>query len=42
MYEITGVIMKFTPIAVFALITPIVAENGPAVLLPLLGVILAV
>ncbi len=42
MYAITGVIMKFTPIAVFALITPIVAENGPAVLLPLLGVILAV
>lgn len=42
MYAITGVIMKFTPVAVFALITPIVAENGPSVLLPLLGVVLAV
>lgn len=42
MYAITGVIMKFTPIAVFALIAPIVAENGLKVLLPLISVVLAV
>lgn len=42
MYAITGVIMKFTPVAVFALITPIVAENGAEVLLPLVSVVLAV
>lgn len=42
MYKITGAIMSFTPIAVFALITPVVSENGPRVLLPLISVILAV
>ncbi|MFV0498373.1 MAG: dicarboxylate/amino acid:cation symporter [Candidatus Fimivivens sp.] len=42
MYTLVAFIMKFSPIAIFALITPIVAANGPAVLLPLLSVILAV
>lgn len=42
MYTLVGFIMKFSPIAVFALIVPIVAANGPAVLLPLLSVIVAV
>lgn len=34
--------MSFAPIGVFGLITPVVAVNGPAVLLPLLKVIIAV
>lgn len=42
MYYLVAFIMKFSPIAVFALIVPIVAVNGPSVLLPLLSVILAV
>ncbi len=42
MYKIIGKIMEFAPIGVFALITPVVAENGPAVLLPLLKLIIAV
>lgn len=42
MYALVAFIMKFSPIAVFALIVPIVAANGPSVLLPLLSVILAV
>ena len=42
MFAVTGVIMKFTPIAVFALITPVVAENGISVLLPLASVVLVV
>ena len=33
---------KIVPIGVFGLITPVVASNGPAVLLPLLKVIIAV
>ena len=41
-YKIIGVIMKFAPIGVFALITPVVAANGPKVLLPLLKVIIVV
>ncbi len=41
-YKITGGIMKLAPYAVFALITPVVAENGPKILLPLLSVILIV
>jgi Na+/H+-dicarboxylate symporter len=41
-YKITGGIMNFAPYAVFALITPVVAANGPKVLLPLLSVIVAV
>lgn len=39
MYAITGAVMRFAPIAVFALIAPVVAEYGPSVLLDLLGVI---
>lgn len=41
-YKIVGVIMKFAPIGVFALIVPVVAANGPKVLIPLATVILAV
>lgn len=41
-YKIVGMIMKVAPIGVFGLITPVVAANGPAVLLPLLKVVLAV
>ncbi len=41
-YKITGMVMAVAPIGVFALITPVVAANGPAVLLPLLKVIIAV
>ncbi len=42
MYKLVGFVMSFAPFAVFALIVPIVAANGPSVLLPLLSVILAV
>lgn len=42
MYKITSIIMEYAPIGVFALMVPVVAVNGPAVLLPLLKVILAV
>lgn len=42
MYKITEIVMKFAPIGVFGLITPVVAENGPSVLLPLIKVIIAV
>ncbi|SNS79656.1 Na+/H+-dicarboxylate symporter [Anaerovirgula multivorans] len=42
MYKITATIMSLAPYGVFALITPVVAQNGPAVLLPLLKVIIAV
>ncbi|MDO4177839.1 MAG: dicarboxylate/amino acid:cation symporter [Phascolarctobacterium sp.] len=41
-YKIVGFIMTLAPLGVFGLITPVVAANGPAVLLPLLKVILAV
>ncbi|MBP1927361.1 Na+/H+-dicarboxylate symporter [Sedimentibacter acidaminivorans] len=41
-YKIIGVIMLYAPIGVFALITPVVAVNGPAVLLPLMKLILVV
>lgn len=37
--KIMGMIIKFSPIGVFALLLPVVAENGPAVLLPLLKLI---
>lgn len=40
MYKITGGIMKLAPIGVFALIVPIIAQNGPQVLMPLLRLIL--
>lgn len=39
MYALTGAVMKFAPIAVFALIAPVVAQYGPAVLVDLFGVI---
>ncbi|WP_028309542.1 dicarboxylate/amino acid:cation symporter [Desulfitibacter alkalitolerans] len=35
MYKITGMVMQVAPYGVFALIVPVVAANGPAVLLPL-------
>ena len=38
--KIMGMIIQLSAIGVFALICPVVAENGPAVLLPLLKVIL--
>lgn len=41
-YKIIGAIMHYAPIGVFALITPVVAVNGPSVLLPLLKLILVV
>ena len=39
MYALTGAVMKFAPLAVFALIAPVVAQYGPSVLLDLFGVI---
>lgn len=39
MYALVAAVMKLAPIAIFALIIPIVATNGPSVLLPLLSVI---
>lgn len=42
MYKITAGVMKLAPIGVFGLIAPVVAANGPDVLLPLLKVIAAV
>lgn len=41
-YKITSGIMNLAPYAVFALIAPVVATNGPKVLLPLLSVIVLV
>lgn len=41
-YKIVGIIMSVAPIGVFGLITPVVAANGPSVLLPLLKVVIAV
>ncbi|WP_026761291.1 dicarboxylate/amino acid:cation symporter [Selenomonas ruminantium] len=38
-YKIIGIVMQFAPIGVFALLLPVVAKNGPAVLLPLMSVI---
>jgi len=39
-FKIMGMIIRLSAIGVFALICPVVAENGPKVLLPLLKVIL--
>jgi len=39
MYKINGLVMQVAPYGVFALIVPVVAANGPAVLLPLAKVI---
>lgn len=40
--KIMGMIIQLSPIGVFALLLPVVAENGPSVLLPLLKLILVV
>lgn len=40
--NIMGIIIKLSPIGVFALLVPVIAENGPSVLLPLLKLILVV
>lgn len=37
--KVMGVIIKLSPIGVFGLITPVIASNGPSVLLPLLKLI---
>ncbi len=42
MYVITSWVMKFAPIGVFGLITPVIAQNGPEVLMPLLRLIVVV
>jgi len=41
-YKIVAIIMELAPYGVFALILPVVAANGPAVLIPLAKVIVAV
>ena len=41
-YKIIGGIMDLAPIGVFGLITPVIAKNGPAVLMPLIKIIVAV
>jgi len=41
-YKITGLIMEYAPIGVFALIVPVVAANGPKVLIPMAKVIITV
>jgi Na+/H+-dicarboxylate symporter len=38
-YKVIAMIMAFSPIGVFCLLLPVVAANGPSVLLPLLAVI---
>ena len=38
-YKVIAMIMAISPIGVFCLLLPVVAENGPSVLLPLLSVI---
>ena len=38
-YKIIAMVMQVAPIGVFALLLPVVAKNGPKVLLPLLSVI---
>jgi Na+/H+-dicarboxylate symporter len=42
MYKITAIVMEMAPYGVFALISPVVAQNGPAVLIPFAKVIFAV
>ena len=37
--KVMGVIIRLSPIGVFGLITPVIASNGPSVLLPLLKLI---
>ena len=38
-YKVIGMVMAVSPIGVFCLLLPVVAANGPSVLLPLLSVI---
>ncbi len=40
--KVMGIIIKISPVGVFCLLVPVVAENGPSVLLPLLKLILVV
>lgn len=40
--KIMGLIIKISPIGVFALICPVIAQNGPEVLLPLIKLIIVV
>ena len=40
-YKIIAMIMRLAPIGVFCLLLPVVVQNGPKVLLPLLSVIIA-
>jgi Na+/H+-dicarboxylate symporter len=42
MYKITGIVMAYAPIGVFALIVPVVTAYGASVLMPLFKVIIAV
>ena len=39
-FQVIGMILKLSPVGVFALITPVIAQQGTAVLLPLLQVVL--
>ncbi|MEE3452909.1 dicarboxylate/amino acid:cation symporter [Dialister sp.] len=39
-YRIIGMIMKIAPLGVFCLLMPVVVQNGPKVLLPLISVII--
>ena len=39
MYKLTGMIMNLAPFGVFALMVPVIANNGPKVLLPLIKLI---
>lgn len=40
-YKVIGMIMRVSPVGVFCLLVPVVVNNGPKVLLPLLSVIIA-
>lgn len=42
MYKLTGIIMLYAPIGVFALIVPVVASQGLDVILPLIKIIIVV
>lgn len=40
--QIMGIIIKLSPIGVFALLLPVIAENGPSVLLPVFKLIVVI
>ncbi|NLD18134.1 MAG: dicarboxylate/amino acid:cation symporter [Tissierellia bacterium] len=42
MYAITAGIMKLAPFGIFGLMAPVIAQNGPAVLLPLMKLIVVI